>query len=106
YPAVSHEPRIQKLHDDLERIGHKPFHLPVGVLLDEQNHEKSTCVRCNRFDGFPCMVDGKADAHVLCVRPAIANENVTLKTNAKVESLETDASGRTVTGVVVDRNGQ
>ncbi|MEN3313465.1 MAG: hypothetical protein V7645_2794, partial [Actinomycetota bacterium] len=37
YPAVSHEPRIQKLHDDFERKGHRPFHLPVGVLLDEQN---------------------------------------------------------------------
>jgi choline dehydrogenase-like flavoprotein len=67
YPAVSHEPRIQKLHDDLERTGHNPFHLPVGILLDESNPEASDCIRCNRFDGFPCMVDGKADAHVLCV---------------------------------------
>ena len=43
------------------------------------------------FDGFPCMVDGKADAHVLCVRPAIEHDNVTLVTGAKVERLETDA---------------
>src|SRR5262245_51683350 len=28
YPAVSHEPRIQKLHDDLVRAGRRPFHLP------------------------------------------------------------------------------
>src|SRR5438093_2305121 len=105
YPAVSHEPRIQKLHDDLERIGHKPFHLPVGALLNESGRERSTCVRCNRFDGFPCMVDGKADAHVLCVRPAVAHDNVTLLTHARVERLETDSTGRTVTSVVVDRNG-
>ena len=26
-------------------------------------------MRCDRFDGFPCLTDGKADAHVLCVRP-------------------------------------
>ena len=24
-----------------------------------------------RIDGFPCLTDGKADAHVLCVRPAL-----------------------------------
>src|SRR5919204_3842534 len=106
YPAVSHEPRIQKLADDLERTGHKPFHLPVGVLLDESDRERSTCIRCNRFDGFPCMVDGKADSHVLCVRPAIQHDNVTLRTNSKVERLETDAAGRMVTGVVVDRSGR
>jgi choline dehydrogenase-like flavoprotein len=106
YPAVSHEPRIQQLHDDLERTGHRPFHLPVGVLLDESDPERTTCIRCNKFDGFPCMVDGKADAHVLCVRPALAHANVSLKRNAKVERLETDASGTAVTGVVVQRNGR
>ena len=105
YPAVSHEPRIQQLHDDLVRTGHQPFHLPVGVLLDESDRERSACIRCNKFDGFPCMVDGKADAHVLCVRPAIAHENVTLVTGAKVERLETDSTGRTVTGVVAERDG-
>jgi choline dehydrogenase-like flavoprotein len=105
YPAVSHEPRIQKLHDDLERTGHKPFHLPVGVLLDESDPEQTTCIRCDKFDGFPCMVDGKADAHVLCVRPALAHANVSLKRNAKVVRLETGASGSTVTGVVAERNG-
>ncbi len=105
YPAVSHEPRIQQLHDDLVRTGHQPFHLPVGVLLNEADRERSACIRCNKFDGFPCMVDGKADAHVLCVRPAIAHDNVTLVTGAKVERLETDPSGRTVTGVVAERDG-
>ena len=105
YPAVSHEPRIQMLHDDLIRAGHAPFHLPLGVNLDESNSEKSPCVRCNYLDGFPCLVDGKADAHVLCIRPALRHPNVTLETNSKVVRLETDTSGRTVTGVVVERPG-
>src|ERR687891_2422782 len=106
FPAVSHEPRIQKLHDDLVSTGHQPFHLPVGVNLDEQNPEKSACIRCTRLDGFPCLVDAKADSHVLCIRPALRHPNVTLLTNAHVERLETDANGRVVTGVVVDRNGE
>ena len=45
YPAVSHEPRIQRLHDDLVRTGHTPFHLPLAVDLDESDSEKSLCVR-------------------------------------------------------------
>jgi choline dehydrogenase-like flavoprotein len=105
YAAVSHEPRIQQLHDDLARAGLHPFHLPVGVDLDESDPEKGRCVRCDRFDGFPCLTDGKADAHVRCVRPAVRHANVTLKTHSKVIRLETDAAGHAVTGVVVDRGG-
>src|SRR3954462_2534762 len=34
-PPVKHEPRIQQLSDDLERLGLHPSHLPIGVLLDQ-----------------------------------------------------------------------
>jgi choline dehydrogenase-like flavoprotein len=105
YPAVSHEPRIQQLHDDFAATGHHPFHLPVGVDLDEADPEAGRCVRCDRFDGFPCLTDGKADAHVRCVRPALRHPNVTLRTHARVERLETSASGGAVTSVVVERRG-
>ena len=37
FPAVSHEPRIQQLSDDLAKAGLHPFHAPCGVLLDESN---------------------------------------------------------------------
>src|SRR5690349_20874384 len=49
YPhlAVSHEPRIQQLADDFERLGLKPFHVPLGVMLDEKNSRASACIRCN-----------------------------------------------------------
>ncbi len=40
------------------------------------------------------------------MRPALRHDNVRLLTHAKVERLETDASGRTVTDVVVDRHGR
>jgi choline dehydrogenase-like flavoprotein len=106
YPAISHEPRIQRLHDDLISAGHRPFHLPVGVDLNEANRETSRCVRCDRFDGFPCLTDGKADAHVVCVRPALSHRNVTLRTHARVTRLEVDSSGRSVEQVVVDHAGE
>lgn len=89
HPPVSHEPRIQQLHDDLERTGHHPFPLPLGILLDEKNGKPSrttvTCVRCDTFDGYPCLVNGKADAQIICVEPALKHANVTLVTNAFVE---------------------
>jgi choline dehydrogenase-like flavoprotein len=106
HPAVSHEPRIQRLHDDLVAAGHHPFHLPVGVRLDESDPQNSACVRCSRFDGFPCPTDGKADAHVMAVTPALAAGNIRLVTGARVERLETDATGREVTGVVCERHGR
>src|SRR5436190_1498112 len=105
YPAVSHEPRIQQLADDFERAGHHPFHLPVGIDLNESDPEAGRCVRCDRFDGFPCLTDGKADAHVCCVRPALKHKNVKLLTHARVQRLETSASGQSVNRVIVDRRG-
>src|SRR3954466_2263524 len=106
HPPVSHEPRIQQLSDDLAARGMHPFHLPIGIDLDESDPQGSKCIRCDRFDGYPCLVEAKADAHVLCVRPAIKQPNVSLLTNAKVERLETDATGRTVSQVVVDHKGE
>jgi choline dehydrogenase-like flavoprotein len=105
FPPISHEWRIQQLSDDLQKLGHRPFHLPVGVLLDEQNPQKSKCIRCSTCDGFPCLVQGKADAHVICVEPALQHSNVTLLTKSRVTSLETDPSGRVVTKVHVDHDG-
>ncbi len=105
YPAVSHEPRIQQLSDDLTRMGRAPFHTPLGVMLDEANQRKSRCIRCATCDGHPCLINAKADAQVVCVDPALEHPNVELLTHALVTRLETDASGRTVTAVEVQHNG-
>ncbi len=110
YPPVSHEPLVQKLSDELSSEGLHPFHLPMGVLLDERNGKTlptSVFFRTDTFDGFPCLLNGKADAQVMCVDPALAAyPNFTLLTNAYVSRLETDAAGHAVTGVIATRNGQ
>src|SRR6185436_15680015 len=100
YPAVSHEPRIQQLHDDLEALGLHPFHAPCGVMLDEPDPQNSRCIRCATCDGFPCLVHAKSDAEVLAVRPALTHSNVTLRTRSRALRLETNAAGTAVTGVV------
>ena len=106
FPAVSHEPRIQQLHDDLARAGYHPFHAPCGVMLNEQNAPFSICIRCKDCDGFPCLVHAKSDAEIIAVRPALQYPNVTLLTNAKVIKLNTNSSGKTVTEVLVEHNGE
>jgi choline dehydrogenase-like flavoprotein len=111
YPPVTHAPAVRHLDERLRAQGLSPFHLPLGILLDEDEHGEATptspCIKCSRFDGFPCPLNAKADAQVICVDPTLRDHpNVTLLTGANVTRLETDASGRTVTGVHVERDGQ
>jgi choline dehydrogenase-like flavoprotein len=106
YPPVSNEPRIQQLFNNLQKEGYHPFHAPCAVMLDEKKPEKSRCIRCQTCDGFPCLVQAKADAEIVGVRPAIEYPNVTLLTNAKALKLNTDSTGKTVTEVVVEVNGE
>ena len=94
YPPVSHEPRILAVSEGLTRDGLHPFHLPLGILLDEKDGKPtptSICIRCDAFDGFPRLLNGKADAQVICVDPTLkAHPNLTLMTGAYVSRLETD----------------
>src|SRR5947208_10988532 len=105
WPAGRHELRLHQLSDDFARSGLKPFHVPVGVMLDEKNPQKSRCIRCNTCDGFACLVGAKSDAQVVCIDEAIKHSNVSLLTNSLVKRLETDSSGREIKVVLVERNG-
>lgn len=106
FAPVSHEPRIQELSERLTEKGLHPFHVPLGIRLDETDRTASTCIRCDTCDGFPCLVDGKADADLSCVRPALQSPGVYLQTGAKVVQLHTSASGREVTEVEVEIDGR
>jgi choline dehydrogenase-like flavoprotein len=106
HPPVAHEPRMQKLVDDLRTAGLHPFHAPSGVLLDEAHPAFSRCRKCHCCDGFPCLVHAKGDAEVVGIRPALANANLTLLTRAQVKRLLTDPSGRSVTAVQLERDGE
>jgi len=111
YPPVKHEPRIQQLNDILAGEGLHPFHLPLGIKLDQNPDGSATtyspCIRCDTFDGFPCAINAKADAQVICIDPTrAAHSNFTLLTNAYVDRLETDPAGRRVSRVHVIRENQ
>jgi choline dehydrogenase-like flavoprotein len=111
FPAVQHEPKIAELSEKLAAIGLKPFHLPLGILLDQKPDGFATptsiCMRCSFFDGFPCLLNGKADAQVICIDPMLAEHpNVTLLTGAYVSHLDTDETGRRISSVHVTRAGR
>lgn len=106
FPPLSHEPYIQQIHDALKTEGFHPFYQPLAIKLNPINYSLSDCIRCNTCDGFPCLIDGKADADINCIRPAILYSNITLITTAKVIRLHTSPSGREITGVETEIAGQ
>lgn len=106
FPPISHEPQIEKICHNLKDRGFHPCYQPLGIKLNEVNRFISTCIRCNTCDGFPCMVNAKADGDVNGVRPAMVYENLTLITEAKVLCLHTSPSGREVTGVEAEIAGE
>lgn len=106
FPAISHEPRIQEVHDNLKAKGFQPFNLPMAIKLNEAQQFLSECIRCETCDGYPCLIHAKADAEVIGVRPAIQHPNVTLLTEAKVQRLHTSNSGREVTAVETNVAGE
>ena len=109
HPPVAHEPAIQALADRWRRDGLRPSHLPLGILLEERDGKPtpdSPCIRCDTFDGFPCPLNAKADAQVVCVDPALrAHPNLELLTGAYASRLITDPGGRRVVSVEVRRAG-
>ncbi|MBE9028715.1 GMC family oxidoreductase [filamentous cyanobacterium LEGE 11480] len=105
YQPVPHEPRIQTLNDDLEKLGFQPFYLPLGVRLADDPAYPQAPVCLSYFDGFPDPTESKADAHVIAMKPALTHPNLTLLTQRYVERLETSSSGNRVDRVIVDHNG-
>jgi choline dehydrogenase-like flavoprotein len=105
-PPLVYEPLINDLQQKLKQIGLKPFPLPMGVKLPQDYTVTEAPVVLENFDGFPDLTDSKADAQVICLRPALVNKNVTLLTNAYAERIETDESGKKVTGVVASVKGE
>ena len=101
HPPIPHEPVIEAIAAKLQSQGLKPFPMPSAVDFGPQG----TCQRCTNCDAFPCKINAKGDAEMKLIEPARRSSNIELMTNAQVESLETDDTGRTVTAAVVNVNG-
>jgi len=102
HEPVPHEPVMGEIVERLRGLGLRPSPLPLGLL---RLGEDDGCILCNTCNSFPCKVRAKSDAEVCCLRGAAERANVTLWTNAVARRLVTDASGRRVEAVDVERDG-
>jgi choline dehydrogenase-like flavoprotein len=100
FPALAHEPAIARLAQSFREQGVTPFSMPTGI----DRREGGRCIRCRTCDGFPCMLDAKADAEICAVLPAL-NDGVKLLTRARVMRLETGPDGRRIESAVAVRDG-
>jgi choline dehydrogenase-like flavoprotein len=103
YQAVEHAPAIAEIVERLRAQGLHPSPLPLGLL---RPGESDGCILCNTCNSFVCRIHAKSEADICTVRPAIAHSNVTLWTNACARRLITDARGRKLEAVEVERNGE
>ncbi|HYE87168.1 MAG TPA: GMC family oxidoreductase [Vicinamibacterales bacterium] len=97
FPPVPHATLVGGIVRDLERQGLHPSPLPLAL--------RENCIYCNACNSFACKIHAKGDAEVCGVRPAIARPNVTLWVNATARRLVTDASGKRVEAIEIDRSG-
>jgi choline dehydrogenase-like flavoprotein len=102
FPPMPSDPYMDDLAGRLQAQGLHPAPLPVGV----DYREGGRCIRCKTCDAFPCRVLAKGDADVCAVRPAIEAPNVELWTHAYVARITSSLSGKSVTGVELDRDGE
>ena len=103
YPSVPHADQIERYVEQLRRQGLHPSPLPLGLRdLDQPEG----CILCDTCNSFPCHRHAKSDADICCVRPIGDRPNVTLWTRALARRLVTDASGRRVVAVEVERDGE
>jgi len=97
FPPVAHSRVIGEIVEKLRGQGLHPSPLPLGL--------RDNCILCNTCNSFPCKIHAKSDSDVCAVRPATQHPNVTLWTNALARRLITDAAGRKVEAVEIERGG-
>ena len=98
HDAVPHAAGMAEIVHRLRRQGLHPSPLPLGL--------RDGCILCSTCNSFACKLHAKSEADVCCIRPAVERPNVTLWTNAHARRLLTDASGKRVEAVEVERNGE
>ncbi|MGH7626736.1 MAG: GMC oxidoreductase [Gemmatimonadaceae bacterium] len=99
FPAITNEPRMQQIQEDVSQLGYHPFPIPLGLKLNESNRVESKCIRCDTCDGYPCLIHAKSDADINCIRAIMHLPNVTLMTQARAMRLITNPTGTAVQSV-------
>ena len=103
HPPIPHSDEIAAIVERLRGQGLHPSPLPLGLLNPGQ---PGGCVLCDTCNSFPCREHAKSEAETCCVGPILERGNVTLWTGALARRLLTDAAGRRIDAVEVERGGE
>jgi choline dehydrogenase-like flavoprotein len=95
YPPIVHQGPVKSLVERLQATGVSVSHIPRG--LDYRDGGK--CVLCATCDGYYCRLDGKMDAEIACIRPAVASGKVQLVTDTECLRVLLSPDGKRATGV-------
>lgn len=106
YPAMRPEADMKIMYEQLQELGYRPAPIPLGIRLPVDGRKPSEKLVPTLFDGYPDPTGAKADAHVIGIKPAVAKDHVTLLTGMHVKRLETDTSGKVITKVVAEKDGE
>jgi choline dehydrogenase-like flavoprotein len=101
FTPVPDEPAIAAVRERLVKVGMHPFSLPLGVDIERWLAKAKT-----PWDGFPDSDTGKMDAETCGLKTALAHNNVTIETGAKVVRMETDSAGKRIEAVVYEKQGE
>ena len=105
FPAVSHEPRIQQLHDDLARAGYHPFHAPCGIMLNENEHAVQRLHPLQGLRRLPLPGPRQVGRRGARRAPGAAASERHLADRRPGRQAEHQPAGTAVTEVVVERDG-
>ncbi len=95
HPPVPYDPRVAVFAERLSRIGAQISAIPRAVDYGEGGR----CINCAACDAFFCVRDGKMDADVAAVRPALLTGKVQLMTHTRCETVLLSDDGRLAVGV-------
>jgi choline dehydrogenase-like flavoprotein len=97
FPALVHDPSVERLRQHFEHIGWTPSPLPLAIRRNDQEPSQGLCIRCKTCGGYPCKILAKGDARTAALATLKDAPNVTLLAGYKVVKLETDDTGSVVT---------
>jgi choline dehydrogenase-like flavoprotein len=102
FPALEHEPVIERLAESLRSQGLHPFHMSNGMNLDTLQDRRDDTAS----DGSPSPTGNKSDAENRAIIPALRTGGVRLLLDTRVHRLLTNPSGSRVVAAEAEVGGR
>ncbi len=101
WPGLKHDPALLPLEAAMRHAGLSPFVMPAAVDYGTDR----ACVLCSTCDGYPCLLEAKADAEISALRPAL-QKGARLLVGTKIDALSTSDDGKRVTEACGTKDGK